>query len=76
MEVDHVLRSLGHHVITAVEQCGVEVASYLTDLSNWPQPIFPDVTDCNRLELVPPYFNISDNFWSCDNQMDEGELEN
>ena len=60
-------------MIEAVEQCGAEVAGYLSDISNWQQPIFPDVTDCSRLVLVPAHFNVSGNFWSCDNQMDEGE---
>ena len=39
LKVDHVLRPQGHHVIEAVEQCGTEVASYLSDISNWQQPI-------------------------------------
>ena len=71
--VDHVLQTQGHHVIQAVQECGAEVGKYLSDLYNWPQPIFPDVPDCSRLEIVPSYLNVSSTFWLCDNQMDEGK---
>ena len=67
------LRAMGHHLVEAVEQCGAEVAAFLSDLSNWQQPIFPDVTECSRLEIVPSYFNISSNFWNCDSQMAGGQ---
>ena len=73
--MDHVLQPEGHHAIETVEKCGVEVGNYLCDISNWPQPIFPDVNDCSRLEIMPSYFNISGTFWKCSNQMDEGKTE-
>ena len=71
--MDHILKVDWHHVAVEVESCALEVADYLNDLSNWQQPIFPDVPGCSRLELLPSYFNTSGTFWNCDNQLDAGE---
>ena len=60
-------------MVQEVEMCAAEVAKYLGNLSNWQQPIFPDVTGCSRLEIVPSYFNSTGTLWNCNNQMDEGE---
>ena len=74
LTIDHELQVQGHHVANEVEQCALEVAEYLNDLSNWQQPIFPDEEDCSSLDIVPPYFNTTGTFWVCANQMDEGKL--
>ena len=73
LEVDHVLRVQDHQVIDAVKTCALEIANFLNDLSNWPQPIFPDVTNCSRLEIAPFFFNTTETWWDCGNQLDEGE---
>ena len=73
IQVYHVLRVLGHHVPYDVESCALEVADYLNDLTNWQRPIFPDVPDCSRLEIRPPFFNTSGTLWNCDSQLDEGK---
>ena len=70
------LQVQGHHVVGEIESCALEIAEYLSDLSNWQQPIFPDEVDCSRLEIVPPYFNITGAIWNCGNQMEEGTLKN
>ena len=67
MKVNHILSVQGYHVIEDVEKCGMEIAEYLNDHSNWPQPIFPDEADCSQLETIPPYFHTSETMWICDN---------
>ena len=60
-------------MVQDVEMCAAEVADHLGNLSNWQQPIFPDVTGCSRLDIIPSYFNFTGTLWNCNNQMDEGE---
>ena len=62
-------------MVGEVEICASEVVGYLSDISNWPQPIFPDEVGCSRLEIVPYYFNSSGMVWSCNNQIVEGKVE-
>ena len=67
------MRVQGHHTVDQVETCAAEIAGFLNNLSNWEQPIFPEVPDCVSLEVEPSYFNTSGTFWHCASQMKEGE---
>ena len=58
-----------HHSWDDVEICSVEIAQYLSDLSNWEQPLFPDVEGCSNLNPDPGYFNVTSTMWMCDNQI-------
>ena len=63
----------GHHTVDQAETCATEIAGFLSNLSNWEQPFFPEVPDCVSLEVEPSYFNTSGTFWSCGDQIKEGE---
>jgi len=69
LTIDHTLTAQGYHVVDEVQSCAEEVAEYLSDLSNWQRPIFPDEAGCSRLEVLPQYFNMSGTLWNCDRQL-------
>ena len=74
MLMEHSLRVAGQDSKDKVENCAAEIADYLTDLANWPQPIFPDVAGCSLLMITPAYFEVYGTFWACYFQEDkEGE---
>ena len=73
IQIDYTMRVQGHHAVDQVEKCATEIAGFLNNLSNWDEPIFPDVPNCAKLEVVPPYFNTSGTFWYCGSQVTDGE---
>ena len=74
MQIEQSLNVKGHHLMTDIESCSSEIATYLANHSNWPQPIFPIEDGCSPLVFVPPYFDIYGSYWNCDSQELEGNL--
>ena len=67
--MDHILSVQSHHYQNEIETCSVEIAQYLANLSNWDQPLFPDVQDCSAMLVDPDYFDVNGTWWNCDNQI-------
>ncbi len=48
-----------------IEECAADVAEYVIDGNNWPDPILPGSTDCIAMELNPPRFDAGSSQWIC-----------
>lgn len=46
-----------------METCSTAVLNYVTDISNWPQPILPDQPGCPPMYFSPNYFEDNDMMW-------------
>ena len=58
-----------HHIWEDIESCSIEIAQYLANLSNWDDPVFPDVEDCSTIIVNPQYFDVTGTWWICDIQI-------
>ena len=62
----------GYHLASELESCTTEIGVYLSNHANWPQPIFPNVSDCSRLVFVPTRFDAVGSCWNCSDVDDIG----
>ena len=74
LEIDHTLAIREHLSPSDIESCSSEIAEYLADHANWPQPIFPDQSECSPLLFVPEKFDVIGTYWDCGSPNTEGNL--
>ena len=68
MDIQHTLSFAGGYLESEVEACANEVAGLLADYSLWPSPILPGNTQCDRMNVIPQYFDVIGSYWNCNNQ--------
>ena len=73
IDIRHIMRVERHHRPSDIESCSTEIGQYLADHDNWPQPIFPNVVDCSPLIFEPEHFDITGQYWNCNDQLQETE---
>ena len=54
-----------YHNHQTVDSCASEIAVYVVNHDNWPQPILPGEGDCPDMQFVPERFDHRGNFWKC-----------
>ena len=64
--VDELAEFSGRHDAASVESCIAEVADFLSDLSNWDGPVFPDVEGCRPLSFIPDRLDLQATSYNCD----------
>lgn len=65
MEYGVDLTSYGSDVISAIETCSFQLSAYLSDFSNWRQPILTDIYQCPSLAFPSTAFNVTEVAWQC-----------
>ena len=68
MRHDYTLAVSPQHIYDEIDSCAQEIAAYLSDHENWPQPILPKDGDCEEMEFVPDHFDLFATNWNCLNQ--------
>ena len=74
MDIGHILKVDSYHLASEIESCSTEIGEYLSQHSNWPQPIFPGVDGCSPLLFEPQRFDVIGSYWNCDNQVVQGNI--
>jgi hypothetical protein len=64
------LATNGRDTMADLEYCGVSIRSYLSNFSNWNQPIFPDISGCSSLAFSSTEFQQSGIKWVCPSPLD------
>ena len=65
MNINLELPTPKQHSVNQMVACGIEIAEYLGDHSNWPDPIIAVPDLCQEIVWVPANFDNIENRWMC-----------